>query len=212
MTPQPVEKYESKFLLEGNDDLHVVWAICEKYRIAETFDVIQYGGIGNLFKQVPVRIKLRVPNLGILLDSDSSIAARWTELKNLLKPFGYQIPDEPNLSGTVLISNQHSTRIGVWLMPDNSLNGMLEDFARILIPVNDTLLPVAERVLEEIELSKIAKFSNIHRSKALIHTWLAWQESPGTPMGQAITKSYLDHNHELCVAFVDWLNRLFNQD
>src|SRR5436190_24268592 len=29
-------------------------------------------------------------------------------------------------------------------------------------------------------------------SKALIHTWLAWQEKPGRPLGLAITARYFD--------------------
>ena len=49
----------------------------------------------------------------------------------------------------------------------------------------------------------------MHKSKAEIHTWLAWQEEPGTPMGQAITKQYLDTNKELAKKFIGWLDNLF---
>lgn len=38
------------------------------------------------------------------------------------------------------------------------------------------------------------------------------KEDPGTPMGLAITKRYLTTDSELCQQFVDWLNRLFNDD
>ena len=49
-----------------------------------------------------------------------------------------------------------------------------------------------------------------HKSKAFIHTWLAWQEDPGTPMGLAITKKYLSTNDKvLCNSFIEWLNLLF---
>jgi len=40
-----------------------------------------------------------------------------------------------------------------------------------------------------------------------MHTWLAWQESPGSPMGQAIGKGDLDANAPAAVAFVAWLRR-----
>ena len=39
------EKFLKKLLVEGNDDQHVIWALCEKYKIPETFDVIACGGI-----------------------------------------------------------------------------------------------------------------------------------------------------------------------
>ena len=102
--------------------------------------------------------------------------------------------------------------IGVWIMPDNLQSGMLEDFVRYLIPENDLLYPFVDTVLAQIETDDIANRynPNVHRAKAFIHTWLAWQKDPGTPMGLALTKTYLDHNTALCLRFVDWLNRLFN--
>lgn len=40
------EKYpRQKLLVEGNDDQHVVWALCEKYQITENFDVIDSRGV-----------------------------------------------------------------------------------------------------------------------------------------------------------------------
>ena len=53
------------------------------------------------------------------------------------------------------------------------------------------------------------RFRDTYRSKALIHTWLAWQEEPGTPLGLAVTKRYLDADHALARQFVQWLRRLF---
>ncbi|MDR6194238.1 DUF3226 domain-containing protein [Siphonobacter sp. SORGH_AS_0500] len=88
---------------------------------------------------------------------------------------------------------------------------MLEDFAKVLIPEQDELLMEVEQVLIKIETApRKAIYKDIHKAKALIHTWLAWQEDPGTPMGLGITKSYLNHNHELAIRFVTWLNALFN--
>jgi hypothetical protein len=46
-------------------------------------------------------------------------------------------------------------------------------------------------------------------SKANIHTWLAWQEEPGKPMGQAITAKYLNPKSKQAELFVNWLRALF---
>lgn len=203
-------KYKSTLLVEGNDDQHVVWGICGKFKVAESFDVIDSTGVPNLLAQIPIRIKLRDPNLGILIDADTDLTARWQQLKDVLSPLGYLMPEQPDLVGTLVVSSQFRTIVGIWIMPNNQVPGMLEDFAQILIPPDDAAFPLATKAVDEVRDKSAAKFKPIHRSKALIHTWLAWQESPGTPMGLAITKTYLDHNHELCVLFVDWLNRLFN--
>ena len=42
-----------------------------------------------------------------------------------------------------------------------------------------------------------------------MHTWLAWQEEPGIPLGLAVTKRYLDVDHVLARQFLQWLQRLF---
>jgi hypothetical protein len=53
------------------------------------------------------------------------------------------------------------------------------------------------------------KYKSVHKAKARIHTFLAWQEEPGVSMGNAIAKSYLRADSEQAVLFVDWLRRLF---
>ena len=78
-----------------------------------------------------------------------------------------------------------------------------------LIPVDDVLLPKARAIVQEIETEGLHLYPVVHRSKALIHTWLAWQQVPGQPMGLAITAQALSHDTPLALAFVGWLRRLF---
>jgi len=53
------------------------------------------------------------------------------------------------------------------------------------------------------------RFSQLAQPKALIHTWLAWQEEPGKPLGTAITARYLDPDVAQVDVLVSWLNRLY---
>lgn len=46
--------------------------------------------------------------------------------------------------------------------------------------------------------------------KVRIHTWLAWQEDPGRPMGYAIGRGFLDPNAPSAIALVSWVRRLFD--
>ena len=93
-------------------------------------------------------------------------------------------------------------------MPDNVLPGMLEDYLSFLVPAGDTLLGRARRTIDDIP-ARDRRFADGHHSKALIHTWLAWQEDPGTPMGQAVTKRYFAVEGPRVTGFLDWLKRLF---
>lgn len=112
--------------------------------------------------------------------------------------------------GLVLPPNvEHNPIVGVWIMPDNNTKGMLEDFLATLAKDDDKILPTVGDVLDKIEEQGINKYKSIHRAKARIHTYLAWQENPGTPMGSAITKRYLDPLSPTSRKFMEWLNRLF---
>jgi hypothetical protein len=63
--------------------------------------------------------------------------------------------------------------------------------------------------LDEIPF-KERRFIESHFTKSLIHTWLAWQDEPGTPFGLAITKRYFDSDGPHVQALLDWLTRLFS--
>ena len=98
--------------------------------------------------------------------------------------------------------------VGIWLMPDNTISGMLEHFVRLLIPEGDALWPVAESSVKQA-IAVERRFPETQVMKANIHTWLAWQEEPGKPMGQAITKRYFDAVAPQAQQLVGWLRRLF---
>ncbi|MCY7360440.1 MAG: hypothetical protein LH609_23880 [Rudanella sp.] len=218
------KKFPKKLLVEGKDDLYVIAGVRDGYKLPANFEIIDCEGVENISDNLLAYIKSRQEVIGVVVDADAdtsniedSLKARWDSLRDVLANAGYQMPKIPNVNGTIIEGNDRNPRIGIWLMPDNVQQpGMLEDFATTLIPLNDLLKPVAEQVLAQIGAMRSTAteqspwFKPIHHSKALIHTWLAWQESPGTPMGLAITKTYLDHNTELCRRFADWLQRLFN--
>ncbi len=206
------EKYSQKLLVEGNDDRHIIWSLCQKFNVPENFDVIDCDGIDNIFAQLPIRIKQSgIKTIGIMVDADFDIQKRWQKLYDALKKLGYKIDNVVNSEG-VILSQDNMPRLGIWIMPDNKVSGMLEDFIEFLIPDNDKLITIAKEVLDKIENEKINQYQTIHRSKALISTWLSWQEDPGTPMGLAITKKYLSTEQKICIKFIEWVTVLYKTD
>jgi hypothetical protein len=206
----------AQLLVEGNDDFHVVHALFQKYNVPARnlenptggyFSVKDCAGIDRLLEQIPVQLK-NLQKLGLIIDADSDIQVRWQSLRDILRNNGFALPENPDFDGTII--SQNGKTIGIWLMPNNDSNGMLEDFMQFLIPDEDRLLDKATEVLGEIEDEEINNYNLIHKSKALIHTWLAWQETPGTPLGKAITTRYLaTENTEISDRFINWITRLF---
>lgn len=204
-------KFNKQLLVEGKDDQHVIWALCELFGVKETFDVVDCGGIDEVSKEIPIRLKQsEIKSIGIIIDADTDINLRYTTLKDtILKSINYSFPEIFPNEGLVIRLENYPT-IGIWIMPNNNLNGMIEDFISFLIPNTDLLLPEVELFLDSIESKNLSKYKNIHKSKAIIHSWLATQENPGTPMGLAITKKYLDSNNENCIRLINWINTVFN--
>ena len=86
----------------------------------------------------------------------------------------------------------------------NENQGALEEFARMLIPAEDDLWAYAETCIDGVPEKR---FKNKDAGKALVHTWLAWQKEPGKPVGQAITKGFLDPQAPAAQKFVAWVRR-----
>ncbi|MCM1177496.1 MAG: hypothetical protein NC335_07060 [Bacteroides sp.] len=202
-------------LVEGNDDCHLIYALRKKFNIAESFDVHDCKGVEKLLQSLPVWLKGsgETKTIGLVVDADANIQSRWKQIRKILEDSNLyaDIPDDCPSKGLIINPvDQDNIKIGVWIMPDNNSNGMLEDFAAFLIPEGDGLLTEVDDVLAKIKAKGLNKYKQIHHSKARIHTWLAWQEDPGTPMGLAVTKKYLSTTPPVCQDFVDWLNALYN--
>ncbi len=197
-------------VVEGPDDKHVILALVTRHDFKPEFKVQDEGGYGTLFERLSPRLKpgSDLERFGIVVDADADIVSRWQSLKGVLGRAGYaDLPDHPDPAGTV-VNHETLPRLGVWIMPDNVLPGMLEDYMAFLVPADDALMERARRCLDTIP-AEDRRFAEIHRPKALIHTWLSWQEDPGTPLGQAITKRYFDSEARHASAFIAWLSRLF---
>ena len=210
-----MEKTNSVLLVEGKDEVDVITKLYQSFNLKQVFQIDDCKGKDELKKGISVRIKGSEFNkIGILLDADTDMHASWESMYNLLRKNNFTLINGEVIPKLMpkdgLISTNNEKIIGVWIMPNNELEGMLEDFIRFLIPTDDKLLPIAEEIIAKIEHEKLNKYPPTHHAKALIHTWLAWQKKTGSPFGQAITANYLDvKNTELCSVFMNWIHKLF---
>jgi hypothetical protein len=171
-----------------------------------TFFIKDKEGIDNLLDTLYLELEgSGLEILGILVDADTDLQARWQSLHDILTRAGYAVPAHPVPAGTIL-HDENKPTVGIWLMPDNHLPGMLEDFAAMLIPDGDVLLPYARECVQQLPEKR---FSDVLHAKADIHTWLAWQREPGKPFGTAITAHYLNPESAQAQVFINWLRALF---
>ena len=202
----------SLLMVEGRDDECVLKALLEIHQIPECFQIQSFGGIDQVLELLLIQIKAKEKGrLGVVVDANSDIGSRWDSIKNILQKAGYDsIPDTPQINGTIVTpqSNKVLPTFGAWIMPNNHLPGILETFLQFLIPPGDFLLAYAKQCIKD--LPEYPPFSPEKLPKAEIHTWLAWQKDPGAPLGQAITKRYLQPDCLSVDKLIDWLKRLFD--
>lgn len=215
-------------LVEGRDDAHVIKALAKRYglvneELKEICSIKDFnqedGGISLLLEELSVALKGSYKTIAVVVDADTDIEKRWQQIRSLLSKNATVVPEKPLPQGTTVdvIVNEQSTktiRVGLWIMPNNRLPGMLEDFLQMLIADTSADQPMktfAEQTFENMIAKKIHRFDEkLHWSKAFIHTWLAWQKDPGKPMGLAVTMKYFDANQPVAQGFIDWLKQLCN--
>jgi hypothetical protein len=197
-------------LVEGDNDCHVVMALCVAHQVPQVFGIYQCGSDAGVLKRLNALIVRPNPpqTIGVMLDADNpSLTGRWDSVKSKLKHYSYVFPQAPALEGTVIESLAEEPKLGVWLMPNNQVSGMLEDFcAELAEPAS---LSFARDCVEQASIKDLSTFKMVHLSKSVIHTYLAWQDEPGSPLGRAITRQRLRPQTEVAVRFTNWLTRLF---
>lgn len=196
--------------VEGSDDKHICIHLIQYHNIPEqTIKIVDKEGIEKLLKGLEVQLTVnKKARLGIIVDADMNLSARWQSLRNVLSRVGYKVPARPEPYGTILRKEGRPT-VGLWLMPDNVNSGMVEDFFRFLVPLDDSLWPLAEETIKRV-IAIDRRFPEAQTGKALTHTWLAWQEDPRTFMGQAITNQYVNANAPQAQQLIHWMRQLFD--
>lgn len=196
-------------LVEGSDDCHVVLALCVAHRVPETFGIYECGSDVQLLRRLNALIIQPDPPsvIGVVLDADSGVDQRWASIKAKLSHYDYRLPDLPAVDGTIIEARDGLPKLGVWLMPNNQIAGMLEDFCIEMIGAEGR--QAAEAAVVKAQGEGVTTFIAAHRSKAIAHTFLAWQDAPGRPLGQAITTQALQPQTLTARSFATWLTAVF---
>lgn len=202
---------ERILLVEGKDDYHVIVHLWEAHGLPKRhFDAIDCKSSDKLLRDhLELRLKESTPPkiLGIILDADENPSSRWDAIKNRLTEVDYkELPTQPAEKGTIIEQNG-LPKIGVWIMPDNLSKGMLEDFLAQLAP--EEAMEFAKGCVADAKDKGFSSFKDVHRSKAEIHTYLAWQDEPGNPLGISIDARALDVHLPVAKEFIGFLKKLF---
>ena len=208
-----------KLLVEGDTDKRVIPFLMEANGIEwersgrPVVRIEPYNGVEELLKPGVVEAELRASGLealGVMVDANGDAPGRWNRIKTLCDDQFEGLPDRIPQNGLETVHPETGARFGVWIMPDNRFSGMLEDFLIRLIPEDSRgLYGLAGRCVAEAARNG-ASFKDVHKAKAEIHTWLAWQDEPGRQLHEAVHHRVLDPERPESQPFVNWFRRLFD--
>lgn len=207
---------ENLLIVEGKDDQRIVPYVVERAGIpwgepgAEIVRIHEIDGYPNLAAQFRTQLKnAGLLRLGIIVDADEDPAARWQSLSKIVGS-EYALPQAPAPGGFIAPRTVSNKRLGVWMMPDNAARGMMETFLLALRPATNAPLSAHVEVAVDAALRNHgAPFLAVHRDKAIIHTWLAWQDPPGRQMHDAVKQAMLDPTLPYAAPFIAWLKQLY---
>jgi len=205
-----------RLLLEGPKDEYFVQHLCNAHAIPRgSFAYVRSEGFPAILEDLAAGLKAsETEMIGMAIDADQDTGSRWQSVRDHLVKLGFRnVPSTPGADGTLVAGADDlpvylGKRVAVWLMPDNTTQGMLEDFVFSLIPPDDDLWTMAANAVAQIEPAK-RRFGRTYSRKAEIHTWLAWQEYPGSSLGMAVTRRYFNSQHSAALSFIRWLRAIF---
>lgn len=202
------DKFVIPYLIEANG---IPWGDSPKEWIVH---IDQFGGVTDLLKAGVIEAHLKssgLKSMGIVLDADDDIAARWSRIRDRCIEQFHDLP-ETHPSNPIVVSNSDGLRLGIWIMPDNKSRGMLETFLLFLAPGTTSPLVQYARNACRTAKKKGASYKDVHQDKAEIYTWLAWQDEPGRTLQQAVKERILDPESPHAAGFVSWFQDLYQVD
>ncbi|MGW8257498.1 MAG: DUF3226 domain-containing protein [Thermoguttaceae bacterium] len=216
--------------VEGKDDISVVSNLLLRHGVdtecgKKHLEIKDKGGVDSLLESIPdaIRSSTELP-VGFVIDIDIKVCDRWSAVKNKLPQIKIPPPDTCPANGFFGQLPDYPHRFGIWLMSDCQADyGKIEDLVNTLISGNDPLrsharhsVTQAEKLVAEANKTIAEKesqwkiFREADRIKAEVHTWLAWQKSPGVPFGTAIKERLLGHDSPEAINFLRWLRDLYH--
>jgi hypothetical protein len=211
-----VEGYADKIFFEHVFSRHSVEASVKVSVPTDWAD--KYNTKGAVFNTLPILIDQmsdgRLKKLAVVVDSDleehgGGQLKTLAMFADLVKKYGFEQRYRVGEKGGYLFHHKDGlSPVGLWIMPDNEHDGVIEHFVRSCII--DIQKERFERGVELLDASvQPFLFEQHRRIKAEISGWLAWQKNPGQGIFSCIREGLIDQESHLFKKLRDWLSMVF---
>jgi hypothetical protein len=213
---------EHILLVEGESDKSFLEEICKTLGLDANVKVALprdsgrfHNGKEGVFNLLPDLLNqlddAQITRLAVVVDADSTVNGGGYQhaidkVTETVKLHGFTLASNP-VGGVLFQNDDGLADFGLWVMPNNSDEGMLEDWIKSCVhPDEHELFTHAKTVVDTLPQTK---FKPIHISKAEVATWMAWQKQPGHGIYRAVEDQLIDTNSALFKELCDWLNHVY---
>jgi hypothetical protein len=211
-------------IVEGDADKSLFEKICRKIELETSVKVAVSKDLGGTHNSKEGVLKTlrdflpllqsadKVTRIAVVVDADYSAhhglgyERTIEKITSIVQIAGFE-RDNENQAGIIFNNPDSSGSFGLWVMPDNQNEGMLEDWIKNCIV--DTELTLFQQATNTLQQLTNRKFPDHLLSKAEVATWLAWQKKPGHGIYSVIKDDLLDLEHPLFKELERWLIKVF---
>ncbi len=210
-------------LVEGFADRDFFEQVCKLLDLNPLVQVAtskDFKGIRNtkedVFKLLPNLLKQieagEIERLAVVVDADklehgSGYEKTINRVNEIAAKHDFTFAENPT-NGLCFKHNGGLADFGLWVMPNNQNEGMLENFIKECIKSDEQ--PLFNHAVQAVQdVLEPKKFKPHHCSKAEVATWLAWQKLPGHGLHYAVSDNLLDTNSALFQEMEQWLKKIF---
>lgn len=171
----------------------------------------------GIIERLPILLKDiedgKLEHLAIVIDADfeqynEGCQKTIKKISEIVETHGFALAKNQE-KGLYFTHNDGFADIGLWIMPNNQDEGMLENFIKQCVKADEqSLFNHAMQTIQNLPVPK--KFKPHHDTKAEIATWLAWQRKPGHGLYHVLCDDLLiDTNNALFQELEQWLKNIF---
>ena len=211
-------------LVEGVNDRSFYERLCQAHKLDTKVTIAPPRDVGGDFNtkqgainHLPNLLKLmpdaQLERLALIVDADNAAdgggySRTVAQISKLLGDFGFETkPTKVATGGLVFQHKDGLADFGLWVMPNNQDEGILEDWIQQSIVAGDHPLSAHAKAIVASLPNK--KFTPVRLRKAEVATWLAWQARPGEGLYYAVEGNLLDKNAPLYTGLKSWLVQVF---
>ena len=211
-------------LVEGEADKGFFEEICKKLSLDASVLVappIDLGGTHNTKGGVSNHLKILLPQLddgqishiAVVVDADydqngGGYQRTMANLTKIVEPFGFVVENKSETVSGICFKNTNGlSDLGLWIMPDNRKEGMLEDWIKSCVSESEQEL--FQQAVQAVDQISTPKFKPHSYSKAEVATWLAWQKKPGQGLYATIENKLLNDEYSLFKNLEEWMVKIF---